>query len=329
MVPRIVMLLLVAALLAVCTVSPRAERSPATSFVATPSLARGAPAAHPLLTIGHRGASGTAPEHTIASYDLALALGADYIEQDLQQTSDGVLVALHDETLDRTARGPVENCAGPVRTKTLAQIKTCDVGSWFNDVYPQHARPEYAGLRIPTLEEVFQRYSHRANYYIETKNPERADRMEERLLELLDRYSLRAPAAARRQVLIQSFSPTSLRHLHALDPALPLVQLFYGEETSRTIQAGLEQVADYAVGIGPSKDDVDAALVAAARARCLDLHPYTVNERPEMERLVALGVDGMFTNFPRELREVAGKADRSAATAAYGGAAPAACRPGR
>ncbi len=78
----------------------------------------------PVLTIGHRGASGYAPEHTFPSYDLALRLGADYIEQDLQLTKDGVLVILHDETLDRTARGPKENCTGEVSSKTLAQIKT-------------------------------------------------------------------------------------------------------------------------------------------------------------------------------------------------------------
>src|SRR5678815_84753 len=125
----------------------------------------------PVLNIGHRGASGYAPEHTIESYDLALKLGADYIEQDLQLTSDGVLVCLHDTTLDRTARGPVENCTGPVSAKTLAQVKTCDVGSWFNDANPDRARPEYVGLQVPTLEEVFKRYRRRANYYIETKAP--------------------------------------------------------------------------------------------------------------------------------------------------------------
>ena len=85
-----------------------------------------------VVNVGHRGASGYAPEHTIASYDLALTLGADYIEQDLQLTKDGVLVALHDPTLNRTARGLSENCAGLVIEKTLAQIKTCDVGTWFN-----------------------------------------------------------------------------------------------------------------------------------------------------------------------------------------------------
>jgi glycerophosphoryl diester phosphodiesterase len=66
----------------------------------------------PVLNIGHRGASGYAPEHTIPAYDLALKQGADYIEIDLQMTADGVLVALHDDTLDRTARGPAENCTG-------------------------------------------------------------------------------------------------------------------------------------------------------------------------------------------------------------------------
>jgi glycerophosphoryl diester phosphodiesterase len=83
----------------------------------------------PVLAIGHCGASGYAPEHTFASYDLAIQLGADYIEQDLQLTKDGILVVLHDPTLDRTTRGTAENCKGLVIEKTLAQIKTCDAGS--------------------------------------------------------------------------------------------------------------------------------------------------------------------------------------------------------
>lgn len=263
--------------------------------------------AQPALTIGHRGASGLAPEHTLAAYDRALELGVDYIEQDLQQTQDGVLVVLHDETLDRTARGPAENCTGRVNTKTLAQLKTCDVGSWFNQAYPQYARDEYQGQRIVTLEELFQRYGNHVNYYIETKSPESADRMEERLLDLLDQYGLRQTAAERWQVLIQSFSEASLQKLHALDPALPLVQLYYSEETSQTIRSKLDKTRAYAVGIGPAKDDIDAALVSAAHARCLSLHPYTVNEQPEMTRLIDLAVDGMFTNFPERLNEVSGR----------------------
>ncbi len=259
-----------------------------------------------VLNIGHRGASGSAPEHTIPAYDLALKLGADYIEQDLQLTSDGVLVAMHDETLDRTARGPAENCTGRVADKTLAQIKTCDVGSWFNEAFPEAASEKYVGLRVPTLEEVFQRYGRKVNYYIETKSPESSDRMEERLLELLDAYGLRQRAAEQWQVLIQSFSPPSLVKMHQLDPSLPLIQLLPGGP-SLANQALLDPIASYAVGIGPSHGSVDAALVQAAHARCLDVHPYTVNDSGRMAELIAAGVDGMFTNFPERLDQLLGR----------------------
>ena len=265
----------------------------------------------PVLNVGHRGASGYAPEHTIPAYDLAIKMGADYIEQDLQLTKDGVLVVLHDETLDRTARPTAESapgdCTGLVREKTLAQIKTCDVGSWFNERYPEYAQPEYVGLRIPTLEEVFQKYRKSTNYYIETKSPESAPGMEEELLRLMEEYGLTKPAAKKWQVLIQSFSPASLQKVHVLDPSLPLIQLFSSSETSGTIQTKLDATAAYAVGIGPSKSDVDKPLVDAAHARCLDVHPYTVNEAAEMEKLISTGADGMFTNFPDRLEAVLGK----------------------
>ncbi len=286
-------------------------RSPASivagTFAAVALLATtaGAVAPAPVLNIGHRGASGYAPEHTIASYDLALALGADYIEQDLQLTSDGVLVCLHDTTLDRTARGAAENCTGLVSDKTLAQIKTCDVGSWFNDANPSLARPEYVGLQIPTLEEVFQRYQRRANYYIETKAPETADHMEERLLALMDQYRLRR-TARRWQVLIQSFSAASLQKVHALDPSLPLIQLVVAFGASPVLEQSLDAIAAYAVGVGPNLLFTNAALMAAARARCLDVHPYTVNQPADMTALIAAGANGMFTNVPDTLDGVLG-----------------------
>ncbi len=278
---------------------------------ADPELAGG-----PVLNIGHRGTAGLAPEHTTASYDLALKLGADYIEQDLRMTKDGVLVVIHDEDLDRTTRGPAKNCTGPVSDKTLAQIKTCDVGSFFNERYPEYARDEYAGLKIPTLEEVFKRYGTETNYYIETRSSEAppgnpgvddSSGMEEALLRLMDQYGLREPAADSWRVLIQSFVPASLAEIHAQDPSLPLVQLYSDEETSETIQADLESAQAYAIGVGPSQDDVDSGLIEAAHAQCLAMHPYTFEEKSDMRDLVDLGVDGMFTNFPDRLDEVLGE----------------------
>jgi glycerophosphoryl diester phosphodiesterase len=271
----------------------------------------------PVLNIGHRGASGYAPEHTIEAYDLALEQGADYIEIDLQMTKDGVLVAMHDTTLNRTARAregePNGYCRGPVINTTLEQLESCEVGSWFG--------PEYTGLEIPTLEEIFQRYGTSVNYYIETKNPEAAPGMEEELLRLMDEYGLLEPAAEHWQVLIQSFSPESLMKIHELEQTyelaspLPLIQLYWSG-SSKAIQRDLESASTYAVGIGPYKKDVDAELVAAAHELCLAVHPYTVNTEEEMQSLITLGVDGMFTNFPDRLDGVLGDDALSADVAA-------------
>jgi glycerophosphoryl diester phosphodiesterase len=265
-----------------------------------------------VLNIGHRGASGYAPEHTIPAYDLALEQGADYIEIDLQMTKDGVLVAMHDDSLDRTADAPEgvpkRFCSGPVIKRTLEQIKQCDVGSWFS--------PEYAGEQMPTLEEIFQRYGTSVNYYIETKNLEAAPGMEEELLRLMEKYELIKPAAQDWQVLIQSFSAESLMKIHEMNSSLPLIQLYSSTKTSESIQASLAEVSTYAVGIGPSMTDVDAALVEAAHALCLDVHPYTVNETDEMKALIALGVDGMFTNLPDRLEELLGKSAAEGKTGA-------------
>jgi glycerophosphoryl diester phosphodiesterase len=269
----------------------------------------------PVLNIGHRGASAYAPEHTFAAYDLALEQGADYIEIDLQMTSDGVLVALHDKTLNRTADAPEgvpeQYCRGLVSKKTLEQIKMCDAGSWFG--------PEYAGLeeplRIPTLEEIFLKYGTSVNYYIETKNPEAAPGMEDELLRLMDKYHLTEPAEDNWQVLIQSFSAESLMKIHEMNSELPLIQLYWAG-TSKSIQRDLDAVSEYAVGIGPYKKDVDAALVEAAHEHCLAVHPYTVNTVEEMEDLISVGVDGMFTNNPDLLEGVLGDAALSREVAA-------------
>jgi glycerophosphoryl diester phosphodiesterase len=292
----------------------------------------------PVVNVGHRGTAGLAPEHTITSYDLALEDGADYIEQDLRMTKDGVLVVVHDEDLDRTTRGPAENCTGPVSEKTLEQVKTCDVGSFFNERYPDFARDEYEGLKIPTLEEVFRRYGTETNYYIETRSSEAppgnpgvddSSGMEEELLRLMDEYGLSEPAAGSWRVLIQSFVPASLEEIHAEDPTLPLVQLYSDEETGKTIRADLVAAGEYAVGIGPSMDDVDRGLVESAQARCLAVHPYTLAEKPDMQDLIDLGVDGMFTDFPNRLEAALGEGAADGNSAAIESAeASQACVPG-
>lgn len=258
--------------------------------------------------IAHRGASGHAPEHTWAAYELAVEMGADFLEPDLQMTRDGHLVAFHDDTLDRTARpgdprlGLTGPATGPVRDLTLAELRRFDVGRWFNEAHPDRARPEFEGQRVVTLAELFERWGPRVRWYPETKNPQVAPGMEEALLELLDRFDLRYPAVHHGQVLIQSFSPESLRHLQTLDPELHLVQLV-GPDPIDATDAALAEISRYAAGVGPHRDLVDGAFMWAARVHGLFVHPWTVDDPDEMDRMIELDVDGIFTNFPDRLRD--------------------------
>ncbi len=259
-----------------------------------------------VVVIAHRGASFEAPEHTFAAWDLALGQGADWIEQDLQLTKDGVLVVLHDDSLDRTARGPAGACRGLARERTWAQIQRCEVGSWFADSFPARRGPSYAGERIPSLEQVLSRYASRANvrFYIETKSPDEAPGMEEALLAVLRRHRLAGPGADTGRVIVQSFSFASLERMHRLDPAVPLVALIDDPIAPDSLEPTLRRIAAIAKGIGPARRIVSARMVAAAHAAGLSVHPYTVNDPAVMRRLIGLGVDGMFTDRPALLRDV-------------------------
>lgn len=260
--------------------------------------------------IAHRGASGHAPEHTMAAYRLALEMGADYIEQDLQLTRDGTLVVLHDDTLGRTARGPGDRCAGAVRERTLAELRECEVGGWFNEAHPDRARSAYAGQRIPTLRSVLETFGAGARYYIETKSPGSAPGMEEALVDELERADLLPRSPDDRTVLVQSFSEESLRELHELRPSLPLVRLIPDDGRVGSVDSLLARTAEYAVAIGPHRSLVDGTLLEAADRHGLDVHPWTVNDTAEMRRLAELGVDAIFTDFPDRLRRVLGERRR-------------------
>ncbi len=257
-----------------------------------------------VVNIAHRGASGYAPEHTVPAYDLALELGADYIEQDLHMTADGVLVALHDATLERTSWGTGSEARGPVGSKTWAELEACDVGSWFNLAFPHYARPEYAGQEIMSLDQILTRYGPTRRYYIEPKVPELYPGMEEELLRVLTEHELTHPGLYPWPVIIQSFSSASLEKIHSLEPSLPLIQLTLEDEMSA--RRNLDTVATYAAGIGVRTAAVSPRLIEDAHRRRLLVHAFTALEYPEMTGLVELGVDGVFTDYPDRLDDVLG-----------------------
>ncbi|MGE6631853.1 glycerophosphodiester phosphodiesterase [Bacillus sp. NPDC077027] len=246
-----------------------------------------------ILNIAHRGASGYAPEHTLASYELAKSMKTDYLELDLQMTKDGHLIVMHDEKVDRTTNG-----TGWVKDLTLADIKQLDAGSWFNEAYPDKQQTNYIGQQVLTLDEILQRFGKRANYYIETKKPELYPKMEEKLLASLKKYRLIGKHSKKGQVIVQSFSQESLLKLHHLAPHLPKVQLLDTTQMSAITDDKLNEIQTYAVGVGPNYRALTAENVWQIRSRHLLLHPYTVNNESDMARLLQYGVTGLFTNYP-------------------------------
>lgn len=252
-------------------------------------------------TIAHRGASGYAPEHTFPAYDKSHnEIGASYIEIDLQMTKDGKLVAMHDETVDRTTNG-----TGRVDSYTLKELKKLDAGSKFNEQNPDYADEAYKGAKVPTLDEIIERYGANANYYIETKSPDVYPGMEEKLLDTLDKHNLLTNDALNNgHVIVQSFSQDSIEKMNNLNPDVPLVRLLNKGELPNLSEQDLEYIKKFAIGVGPHYTDLTKENVKNLKELGFLVHPYTVNTKADMERLNSYGVDGVFTNYADIYKQV-------------------------
>jgi glycerophosphoryl diester phosphodiesterase len=271
--------------------------------------------------IAHRGASWQAPEHTLAAYELALKQGADFVEPDLQLTKDGVLVCLHDTTLERTTdiRAVFPDRAElvdgkktwPVVEFTLAEILKLDAGLW--------KRPQFAGARVPTFQQMIDLVKGKAGIIPETKAPDVYDRrglsMEQAVMEVLKSNQLDTPGAdPKTPVIIQSFSGESLKALRKdYGCKLPLVYLIGAVDTTPDRLAAVREFAD---GIAPNKADVLARpeMVKDAHGLGMSVTVWTFrsekngrfsNVRDEMNYFLReLNVDALFTDnpdqFPRD-----------------------------
>jgi glycerophosphoryl diester phosphodiesterase len=268
------------------------------------------------LVIGHRGAAGYRPEHTLASYLLAIEQGADYIEPDLVSTRDGVLVARHENQIGATT--DVADHPELARRHTAKSVNGRTVSGWFTEDFTLaelkslRAKERLPRLRpantwydgrfdIPTLDEILElardvgrRRGVAVGVYPETKNPSYFASiglsLEEPLVAALRRFRLDRPDAP---VLVQSFETANLRELAEMT-AVPLVQLVDASGSPYDLQrvgdprsyadllapAGLREISTYAGAIGLHHGIVlrQPAIVAAAHGAGLSVHAWTVRD---------------------------------------------------
>ncbi|MGI9148055.1 MAG: glycerophosphodiester phosphodiesterase [Chloroflexota bacterium] len=234
--------------------------------------------------VGHRGAMGHRPENTIASFEHALELGADWIELDVHLTRDGALVVLHDETLDRTT-----DAHGLVKDHTLAELKQLDAGAWYG--------PDYAGQRIPRLEDVLEWARERGTIVdIEIKNaPIYYAGIEETVVKALDSQNMAE------QVIVISFDHAAVKRVKALDPRVATGVLY----AARPVDAGVDlaRQAD-ADALLPHWAYVTPEDVRAAHTAGLAVAPWATSDPQILARLIEAGVDAIGTNHPDILRDI-------------------------
>ncbi len=239
------------------------------------------PSINPTINCAHRGASGHAPENTIAAVEKAIALGATMAEIDIQQTADDKFAVFHDDFLDRTTSG-----VGPLWQKTLAELQTLDAGSWFG--------PAYAGEPIPSLEEVLETTRGRLPLNIELKLHGHERHLVDLVIRTLhdNNIEVHCPDSSPGSGLITCFDHQIAAEIKQADPALAVGVILGRQQDLAGIFAAPVDV------LSAEKSLVDEAFMAAARSAAKKVHVWTVNDPEEMNRLIDLGVDAVITNYP-------------------------------
>jgi glycerophosphoryl diester phosphodiesterase len=254
--------------------------------------------------VAHRGSSAAHAEHTLAAYELALDEGADALECDIRLTRDGVLVCVHDRRVDRTSDG-----RGVISTLELADLAELDFASWKKAGGDQLLEADWETLdrdrtRVLTLERLLQLaldHTRPVQLHIETKHPTRYGGLVERaLIDLLERYGVARPLTRSvSRVTVMSFAPTSLRRVHAMSPALPTVLLM--ERVPMRYRDG--SLPPRVTIAGPSLEILQEhpGYVERVQAAGHRVHVWTVDDFPDIDYVLSLGVDAVISNHPRRV----------------------------
>ncbi len=267
-----------------------------TSEATTDSTETGDPPGNPLLSdellnIAHRGGGLLRPEATLTAFENALAVGADVLEMDLHATSDGVIVVIHDDTVDRTTDG-----TGSVSELTFAELRMLDAGYDFTTDDGQTFPYRGMGIFVPTLDEVLDAFPD-AHYLMEIKQSDPPI--------VSDALAILANHAVEDRVVLASFDDDTIEAVRAANPSL------------FTAMSAVEMAEFVAAMEDPSYqppclffqspwDITSQEMVDRAHALGMKVHPWTINTSVLMSDLIARGVDGIMTDDPDLLAQVVG-----------------------
>jgi len=246
-----------------------------------------------VVVVGHRGAKAHAPENTLVSFEVAAAHGADAVECDVRLTKDGEVVVIHDATVERVA-----GVKGLVAEMTFEELRRLDVGSHFG--------PEWAGSRIPLLDEVLEKAAVLGlEVVVETKGePEPLEELIEKTVAIVRQHRMQDRTA------IISFHHPSLLAVREIDDRIA-TGILYGHGTPDPIAEAREFRAD---SVRPHYARVTAELAEECHANGLCLHTWTVNDAALARRLIGLGVDSIGSDSPRMIKALVSEMGRVART---------------
>lgn len=231
-----------------------------------------------MLIIAHRGASGYAPENTIAAMDIAINQGCDGIELDVQLTKDEVVIVHHDWTFDRTTSG-----SGEVKDLTYEEIKTFDAGSWFSK--------DFKGEKVPTLEDVVRHLPKDLLLNVEIKSRSFDSRgLEKKVVEILEKNE------RIENTIISSFNHTCLKKVQELNPEIKLGILYEAHMLNPINYFDSTDLNLYSVH--PCNYYLIEDFVKEIHHRGMKIYTWTVNDEKSKQRLENLGVEGIITNYP-------------------------------
>lgn len=239
------------------------------------------------VVIAHRGDSAHAPENTLSAFRMAAEKGAQAIEFDVKLSADGHVIVIHDQTVDRTTDG-----RGEVRTLSLAALRDLQAEARFKGHFP--------GERLPTLDEVFETVGQRLHMNVELTNyATPGDDLVAKVVEVIRRHRMQD------RVLFSSFFPGNLRKARALLPEVPRGLLAWAGWMgwpARTLGWRGDLYA-----LHPHLSSVTPALLSQLHRAGKRLQVWTVNAEADMNHLIRLGVDGIFTDDPALLLGLVGR----------------------